>query len=146
MNFEYQPSPSVSGSIWETLGLPSRGTRLHDLIHVGLSFELLDQVASLLQMQRADISNALCMSPAMLARRAKTGRFNTAESDRLVALIAVYEEALSLFENDAVAAKKWMNCRVRGLGSRRPLDMLGTRVETNAVLDLIGRLERGVVV
>ncbi|UVM36029.1 DUF2384 domain-containing protein [Pseudomonas sp. B21-017] len=146
MNFEYQPSPSVSGSIWEALGLPSRGTRLHDLIHVGLSFELLDEVAMRLQMQRADISNALCMSPAMLTRRAKTGRLNTAESDRLVALIAVYEASLSLFENDAVAAKKWMNSRGRGLGSRRPLDMLGTRVETNAVLDLIGRLERGVVV
>lgn len=116
----YQLGPSVSGSIWEALGLPSRGTRLRDLIHVGLSFELLDQVASLLQMQRADISNALCMSPAMLARRVRTGRLNTAESDRLVALIAVYEASLSLFENDAVAAKKWMNSRVRGLGSRRP--------------------------
>lgn len=146
MNFEYQPGPPVSGSIWEALGLPSRGTRLHDLIHMGLSFELLTQVAGLLQMPRADISNALCMSPAMLARRVRTGRLNTAESDRLVALIAVYEEALSLFENDADAAKKWMNSPVRGLGSRRPLDMLGTRVETNAVLDLIGRLERGVVV
>ena len=146
MNFEYQPGPSVSGSIWEALALPSRGTRLHGLIHEGLSFELLNQVASLLQMQRADISDALCMSPAMLARRAKTGRLNAAESDRLIALIAVYEASLSLFENDAVAAKKWMNSRVRGLGSRRPLDMLGTRVETNAVLDLIGRLERVVVV
>jgi len=68
---------------------------------------------------------------------------NSTESDRLVALIAVYGAALSLFENDAVSANKWMNSRVRGLGSRRPLDMLGTRVETEAVFDLIGRLESG---
>ncbi|WP_375154704.1 antitoxin Xre-like helix-turn-helix domain-containing protein [Pseudomonas sp. PDM25] len=99
MNFEYQPGPSVSGSIWEALGLPSRGTRLHDLIHEGLSFELLDQVSSLLQMRRADTSKAICMSLTMLARRAKTGHLNTAKSDRLVALIAVFEQARFLFEN-----------------------------------------------
>jgi hypothetical protein len=33
-----------------------------------------------------------------MARRAKAGRFITVESDRLDALIAVFEEALSLFE------------------------------------------------
>ncbi|WP_429441085.1 antitoxin Xre/MbcA/ParS toxin-binding domain-containing protein [Pseudomonas sp. ILQ215 TE3946] len=80
------------------------------------------------------------------ARRAKTGRLNTVESDRLVGLIAVFEQALSLFEDDVSAATKWMCSPVRGLGSRRPIDMLCTRVETNAVLDLIGRLERGVLV
>ena len=77
------------------------------------------------------------------ARRAKTGRLNTVESDRLVGLIAVFEQALSLFEDDVSAAT---SSPVRGLGSRRPIDMLCTRVETNAVLDLIGRLERGVLV
>jgi putative toxin-antitoxin system antitoxin component (TIGR02293 family) len=51
-----------------------------------------------------------------------------------------------LFEDGVSAATKWMCSPVRGLGSRRPIDMLCTRVETNAVLDLIGRLERGVLV
>lgn len=146
MNFEYQSDQSVPGSIWEAIGMPSRGTRLYEFIHQGLPFELLDNTASLLQMQRADISKAICMSPTMLVRGAKTGRLNTAESDRLVALITVFEEARSLFENDMVAVAKWMSLPVQGLGLRRPLDMLGTRVETNAVLELIGRLERGVVV
>ncbi|WP_457373128.1 antitoxin Xre/MbcA/ParS toxin-binding domain-containing protein [Pseudomonas sp. TE12234] len=39
-----------------------------------------------------------------------------------------------------------MSSPVQGLGLKRPMDMLGTRVEANAVLDLIGRLERGVLV
>lgn len=146
MKLEYQPVPSLSDSVWEAVGLPTRGTRLYDLVHQGLPFELLDQAASLLQMRRADISKAICMSPIALARRAKTGRFSTSESDRLVALMAVYEATLSLFENDAIAAKKWMSSRVLGLGSRRPLDMLGTRVETNEVFELMGRLEMGVLV
>jgi len=37
-----------------------------------------------------------------------------------------------------------MSTPVRGLGSKRPLDMISTMVETNAVLDLICRLQRGV--
>ncbi len=129
-----------------TLGLPSRGARLHDLVHEGLPFEYLERIASLLQVHQRVVSKAICMSPTTMARRAKAGRFNTVESDRLVTLVAVFEEALSLFENDVAAATKWMNSPVRGLGSKCPFDMLGTRVETKAVFDLIGRLERGVLV
>jgi putative toxin-antitoxin system antitoxin component (TIGR02293 family) len=142
---EYQPGPQIP-SIWMTLGLPSRGARLHDLIHEGLPFEYLERIAGVLQVQRGVISKAICIAPSTLARRAKAGRFNTLESDRLVALVAVFEGALCLFENDKVGAAEWMRSPVRGLGSRRPIDMLGTRVETLAVVDLIGQLEWGVLV
>lgn len=143
---EYQPGPQIPPSIWMTLGLPSRGTRLHDLVREGLRFEYLERIASLLQVQPRVVSKAVCLSPSTMARRSKAGRFDTVESDRLVALVTLFDEALSLFENDKVAAAEWMSSPVRGLGSRRPIDMLGTRVETKAVLDLIGQLERGVLV
>lgn len=129
-----------------TLGLPSRGTMLHNLIREGLPFEYLERIASLLQVQHGVVSKAICLSPSTMARRSKAGRFDTVESDRLVALVTLFDEALSLFENDKVAAADWMSSPVRGLGSRRPIDMLGTRVETKAVLDLLGQLERGVLV
>lgn len=143
---EYQPEPQISASIWMTIGLPSRGTRLHDLVHEGLPFEYLARIASLLQVPPGVISNAICIAPSTLARRAKTGRFNAVESDRLFALVAVFEKALSLFENDKAAATEWMISSVRGLGSKRPIDMMETRVETKAVFDFIGQLERGVLV
>jgi len=143
---EYQPGHQIPPSIWMTLGLPSRGARLHDLVREGLPFEYFERIASLLQVQRGVVSKAIRMSPTTMARRAKAGRFNAVESDRLVALVAVFEEALSLFENDVAAATEWMNLPVRGLGSKRPLDMLETRVETKAVFDLIGQLEKGVLV
>lgn len=112
----------------------------------GFSLEFLDQITTLLQISRADISYPIGETPSTLAGRAKAGRFNTAESDRLMALIAVFEKACVLFENDAGAARKWKTTSIRGLGTKRPLEMLRTRVETNAVLDLIGRLETGVLV
>lgn len=141
---EYQPGPQIPPSIWMTLGLPSRGTGLHDLVHEGLSFEYLARIASLLQVQPGVIASAICVSHATLARRAKTGCFKTSESDRLIALVAVFQEALALFEGDVSAASGWMKTSVRGLG-KRPLDLVETRVETEAVLDLLGRLENGVV-
>ncbi|MNQ16523.1 hypothetical protein D3C85_295240 [compost metagenome] len=143
---EYHPGPQIQESIWVILGLLSRGTRLHDLIREGLPFEFIDRIASLLRVQREVISKAICVSPTTLARRANVGRFNTLESDRLVALVAVFEQALALFESDVAAATGWMSTPVRGLGSKRPLEMIRTRVETKAVFDLIGRLERGVLV
>ncbi|WP_448125351.1 type II RES/Xre toxin-antitoxin system antitoxin [Pseudomonas veronii] len=142
---EYQPQESIAGSIWTALGLPSRGATLFDLVRTGLPFEFLDRIASLLQIKREVIAKAICVSPQTFARRAKAGRFSTIESDRLVSLIAVFQETLTLFEGDVSAAKEWLTSPVRGLGSKRPLEMLGTRVEANAVLDLIGRLERGVL-
>jgi putative toxin-antitoxin system antitoxin component (TIGR02293 family) len=84
---EYQPGPQIPPSIWMTLGLPSRGTRLHDLVREGLPFEFLERIARLLQVQPGVIAKAICMSPTTIARRAKAGRFNTVESDRLVACI-----------------------------------------------------------
>jgi putative toxin-antitoxin system antitoxin component (TIGR02293 family) len=143
---EYQPGPQIPQSVWMTLGLPSRGTMLHDLVHEGLPFEYLERIASFLLVPRGVVSKAICVSPTTMARRAKAGRFDTVESDRLVALVAVFDEALSLFENDQTAATEWMTSPVRGLGSKCPLDMLGTRVEAKAVFDLIGQLERGVLV
>lgn len=80
-----------------------------------------------------------------MARRAKAARFSSLESDRLVALIAVFESTLTLFEDDVAAAKDWMSTPVRGLGSKRPLDMMRTSVETEAVIDLIGQLDRTVL-
>jgi putative toxin-antitoxin system antitoxin component (TIGR02293 family) len=68
------------------------------------------------------------------------------ESDRLVAIVAVFEGALVLFEKDSDATAQWMRTPVQGLGSKRPLEMMATRIETQAVFDLIGRLERGALV
>jgi putative toxin-antitoxin system antitoxin component (TIGR02293 family) len=119
---------------------------LFELVRAGLPFEFLDHIANLLQINREVIAKATYVSPSTLAHRAKAGRFSTLESDRLVALITVFQETLALFEGDVSAAKEWLTSPVHGLGSKRPLEMLGTRVEANAVLDLMRRLERGALV
>jgi putative toxin-antitoxin system antitoxin component (TIGR02293 family) len=80
---------------------------------------------------------------SLLVNREKAGRFDTVKNDRFVAPASVFEEILSQFENDLTAATEWMSRLVCRLGSQRPLNMIRARVETEAVIDLIGRLESG---
>ena len=55
----------------------------------------------------------------------------------------VFQATLALFGSEE-AANHWLKNPVRGLGNKRPIDMLSTTEDTKAVLNLIGRLEHGV--
>ncbi|MEX5687890.1 antitoxin Xre/MbcA/ParS toxin-binding domain-containing protein [Pseudomonas silesiensis] len=48
-------------------------------------------------------------------------------------------------QNDVATATEWMSTTVRGLGLKRPLEMMRTRMETKAIFGHIGRLERGIL-
>lgn len=63
------------------------------------------------------------------------------ENDRLH---IIQQAALELFEGDNEAAQEWIRHPVKGLGGRRPVDLVYTDDDTKTVLDLIGRLEYGV--
>lgn len=89
------------------------------------------------------LSEAVGMSRSSLARRAKSGRLTCAEGDRLYSLTTVLDAAYELLEGDVLAVRNWMISPARGLGRNAPLNMLRSRVETQAVLDLISRLEHG---
>jgi len=53
-------------------------------------------------------------------------------------------EAIALFEGDRKAAAHWLATPVRGLGHRKPNDLLVTREGIQQVRDIIGRLKHGV--
>ena len=72
------------------------------------------------------------------------GVFNLGESDRLYRLAEISSAAIELFEGDEDKARNWLNHPVKGLGGKRPVDMAITSAETEATIDLIGRLEHGV--
>lgn len=142
----YQPHMLCSEDMWANLALPIRGSSLFDRIHEGLPFSLLEAIATLVDMDMRVLSTSVGISPSMLGRRAKAGCFTKAESDRLYSLTKVLRAAIDLFEGDTKAVSRWMTTPIRGLGFKAPLSMLGTRVETESLLDLMGRLEHGVSV
>ena len=56
----------------------------------------------------------------------------------------IYKTVSIFFNGDREAAKIWINKPVKGLGNRKPIDMIKTDDETYTVIALIGRLEHGV--
>jgi putative toxin-antitoxin system antitoxin component (TIGR02293 family) len=142
---DYHPAPVQDEDFWQKLGIPPRGARLYTALRDGLAYEVFERLAHYTDLNRSTLAEHLGIAPATLQRRLKVRRFNAEESDRLFRLAAVYKAALDLFEGDAPATRRWLANPVYGLGNRQPLEMLTTSAEAQAVLDLIGRLEHGVV-
>lgn len=139
----YEPGPRKKG-FWEQLGLPPRGTKLHIQLNDGLAYKVYTRLAKAAGLESKELARLASIPPATLQRRAKAGKFNVEESDRLYRFAEMIKSAQDLFEGDTEAALEWLFRSAKGLGGRRPVDMIRTSAETNAVLELIGRLEFGV--
>jgi putative toxin-antitoxin system antitoxin component (TIGR02293 family) len=80
-----------------------------------------------------------------LARRRSRGKFTPEESERLLRLGTVFEQAVELFEGDNAAALRWLTAPRKALEGKTPLAYARTELGAREVEDLIGRLEHGVV-
>jgi len=133
----------VQKRFWGRIGLPAPGDELFSALHEGFPFGVYGKIARLSGLGEKELAKII--APATLRRRAKTGRFTLDESDRLYRFARVLKAATDLHEGDEEAAQRWLGEPSRGLGGRKPVDMLATSAESELVLDLIGRLEHGVV-
>jgi len=140
---EYIP---VSGppNIWAELGLPNEDAQLREQVMKGLPIKVLYLLSSLMGVTQASMRDTLRIPSTTFQRRKRDGRFTMNESNRLYSLIEVFSRATDLFEGDRKAAVEWMTKKVRGLGHERPINMLDNHANTQAVLDLITRLDYGV--
>ena len=141
---EYRAPQERNPGFWKTVGIPARGARLHEALREGVSYVVYKQLVSVAGLEHQELARDLVIPPATLRRRAKAGKFKVEEGDRLYRFAEVLKAAIDLFEGDRERAVHWLSNPVRGLGDRRPVDMLATSAEVEAVLDLIGRLEHGV--
>jgi len=79
-----------------------------------------------------------------LARRRVSRRLTPDESERLLRISAIFEDAVDLFEGDVPAAVNWLNTPRKLLGDRSPLAYARTETGAREVENLIGRLEHGI--
>src|SRR5690554_908057 len=66
----------------------------------------------------------------------------TADPEGQTSAISVWRAAIGLFEGDRTAAERWLHKEAKGLGGKRPIDVM--QAEPQQVLDLIGRIEHGI--
>ncbi|MCH8536828.1 MAG: DUF2384 domain-containing protein [Alkalimonas sp.] len=141
---EFSPRLYSKPNLWQQLGIAERGPKLYQALHEGFDYQVFDKLAAVSMLDKKQLATVCQLAPATLARRAKSGRFTQGESDRLYRFATVFAAASALFAEDIKATKRWLTEPVYGLGDEAPIDMLATSAESQAVLDLIGRLEHGV--
>ncbi|WP_150636656.1 antitoxin Xre/MbcA/ParS toxin-binding domain-containing protein [Pseudomonas fluorescens] len=136
----------MNTDIWATLHLPSPGTESHNSICRKMPYASFDRLADTLFMDGEALGRCLGISPKTLLNGVKTGHFSSRESERLYALIAVLQASCQLFEGDVQTASRFLISPLRGLNSKTPLEILRKGGgEARAVIDLIGRLENGIL-
>lgn len=130
--------------IWSEVGIPERGESLFEGLQSGFDYQVFPKVAKVAGLDQKELAIYVSIPPATLSRRSKAGSFKQEESDRLYRFTEVLSKAIELFEGDMPSAQHWVKNPVKGLGDKSPFEMLNTTAGTEAVLDLIGRLEHGV--
>ena len=77
-------------------------------------------------------------------KRAERKKFSLLVSDRIARLTSILSFATQVFE-DSESATAWMRKPQIALGGQKPIDLIETEAGENAVKDLLGRIEYGVI-
>lgn len=115
-----------------------------DQIEEGLGYEKLEALQNALQLSGEQIAEAIGISPRTLSRRKDRRVLTHTESDRVVQLGMLFDEAVMLFDGELEAARDWFKRPNRALDDKAPLAVANTFVGAREVDRLIGRLEHGV--
>ena len=142
-----QPVESYSpGPLFIRLGFIKKDlTELVDVLRAGASPRVFFNLAVELSTSQKDLSKLIGLSPAAFTRRRRSKRLSPEESSRAYRVAWAYQRALQLFEGDREAAVRWLKESAKALGGSSPLEYLDTEAGADAVRDLIGRLEYGVI-
>lgn len=130
----------------ERLGIrPARDQGLAQWVRQGAPYGVFDALREALDISQGRLAELAAIPISTLKRREADGRFNLQESDRLLRLATVYTRALELFEEDQPQGRQWLKNPARALSGVSPLEHAQTEIGAREVLDLIGRLEYGVL-
>jgi putative toxin-antitoxin system antitoxin component (TIGR02293 family) len=129
----------------ESLGLDAQAT--DDLIRTverGLSFGAFETFSAETGFASSTIASVIQIPERTLARRKSTGHLTPGESERLLRIASIFENAVELFEGDVLEAVQWLSTPKKALGENVPLNYSRTELGAREVENLIGRLEQGI--
>ena len=113
------------------------------LVREGLPYEALESITKKLDLSVEMATKSLQLPKRTLSRRKKTQRLDALQSERVLRLAHVATRATEVLGSEA-RARSWLLTENRALGGDRPLDLLDTDIGTQAVEDVLVRLEYGV--
>lgn len=118
--------------------------RQHRAILKGARFEEIETLRRRLDLSTADMADLVLISQRTLSRRRKEGRLEPDESDRVLRVRRLLEQASELFDRDELKARRWFRTEFEDLGGESPLSLARTDAGAREVERFIGRLEHGV--
>jgi putative toxin-antitoxin system antitoxin component (TIGR02293 family) len=110
----------------------------------GFSFHALRALESRSGIPLPQIASIVGIPQRTLARRKSSGRLTSDESEKLLRLASVFEQAVDLFEGDEANARQWLTTPKKALADQTPLAYSRTELGAREVENLIGRMQHGV--
>lgn len=127
------------------LGLAAANTpELIQQLERGFPFKTLQALESRSGLALSRLAAVIGIPERTLARRRVSRRLTPEESERLLRISSVFEDAVNLFEGDVPAAVNWLTTPRKALGDRPPLAYARTEPGAREIENLIGRLEHGI--
>ncbi len=123
-------------------GFSEAPARWMEAIREGLSVDVVDDVLADGRLTAAELDR-LALPRKTLAHRRTLGRLTAEQSDRLVRVLRVIEQAELAF-GDVGKARIWLRRPSAVLADHAPLDLLDTDIGTRQVESLLGRIEHGI--
>lgn len=145
----YKPKANTTKPVGllAALSLPKQPIDAHMKILAGFSSDLVTKLSKETQIDEMTICQWVGISRATYHRKNKEDKksFSVEQSGKLYMFAKALDAALQLFNGDMQAAVQWLKSPARALGGECPLQMLSTPTGAEAVIDLIGRIEHGVI-
>jgi putative toxin-antitoxin system antitoxin component (TIGR02293 family) len=140
----FTPTQTITNHpVAQVLGLHARNlVHLSQQIETGLPIQALHTLGDSLEVNQPDLARLLNVSVRTLQR--KTDALSPQVSDHLYRLGNLLEIS-SRFHGNREAAVAWLKTPNIALAGALPLDYARTEIGNQAVLDLLGGLEHGVV-
>ncbi len=122
----------------------SNVNELRQTVDAGLPYASMEVVMAKFGLARSETATVLRLPERTLARRKKSRRLRSDESDRLLRLARIGAQATEVLGSEEKAAQ-WLRRLNRALDDRSPLQLLDSDIGAKQVEDVLGRIEHGVV-
>jgi putative toxin-antitoxin system antitoxin component (TIGR02293 family) len=126
------------------------GLRTDDVVEIlgsiesGLPFNTLRRFQERVDLPWNEVAELIQIKPRTLTRRRVQRRLQPDESDRIVRVSRIFEQAAELFEGDLDAARRWLSSPQKAFAGSTPFAFAKTDLGAREVENVIGRLEHGV--
>jgi len=116
---------------------------MRPLVRKGLPYRAMERVAKELDLSVDETAEAIGLARRTMARRKTAKLLDASESERVVRLARALTRAADVL-GSREKARSWIRKPNRALNGEPPLAMLDTDIGTQAVDDVLTRIEHGV--